>query len=168
MKIKIVCSIIILMFSAISLFTANVKFISPVEFETVFKEREAKIWYLGHSGWAIRTKNHLLIFDYCRHGRKMLSNPAQSFGATNYPLYVFVSHQHRDHFDTGIFDWEKAYKNIHYIIGWNVLRIDFNKYGAEKKEIHGEYGDIDNKIDRYGSRIPGKSRRPCDLSCGGS
>ena len=27
------------------------------------REKEAVIWYLGHSGWAIKTVNHFLIFD---------------------------------------------------------------------------------------------------------
>ena len=25
---------------------------------------QAVVWYLGHSGWAVKTRNHLLIFDY--------------------------------------------------------------------------------------------------------
>lgn len=25
---------------------------------------QAVIWYLYHSGWAVKTRNHLLIFDY--------------------------------------------------------------------------------------------------------
>lgn len=28
------------------------------------KTGEACIWYLYHSGWAVKTKNHFLIFDY--------------------------------------------------------------------------------------------------------
>ena len=28
------------------------------------EEKEAYIWYLGHSGWAIQTKSRFLIFDY--------------------------------------------------------------------------------------------------------
>jgi hypothetical protein len=25
---------------------------------------EAVVWYLGHCGYPVRTKNHLLVFDY--------------------------------------------------------------------------------------------------------
>ena len=25
---------------------------------------QAVVWYLGHSGWAVKTRNHLLVFDY--------------------------------------------------------------------------------------------------------
>ena len=34
---------------------------SPV---TKLDAGQAEIHYLGHSGWAVRTRNHLLIFDY--------------------------------------------------------------------------------------------------------
>jgi len=30
----------------------------------VIPEGEAVVWYLNHSGWAIRTSHHLLVFDY--------------------------------------------------------------------------------------------------------
>lgn len=83
------------------------------------KEKEAEIWYLGHSGWAIKTKKNLLIFDYWGHGMKV-KNPVLSFGAENRDVYVFVSHNHSDHFDPVIFEWEKVCENIHYIFGWQV------------------------------------------------
>jgi len=37
------------------------------------KEKEAIIQYLSHSGWAIKTQNHILIFDYVEHNEGSLS-----------------------------------------------------------------------------------------------
>lgn len=91
--------------------------------EKKLEEREAIIWYLGHSGWAIKTKNHLLIFDYVERGAKP-ADPCLSNGyinpseIKNLHSLVFVSHGHSDHYWQAIFDWEKSIKDISYILGW--------------------------------------------------
>jgi L-ascorbate metabolism protein UlaG (beta-lactamase superfamily) len=89
-------------------------------------EGEALIWYLGHAGWAVKTKNHMLIFDYVSVFRsgKVPENPSLAGGYINpseikdCSVFVFVSHRHGDHFDPVIFEWEKSVKNIRYIFGW--------------------------------------------------
>jgi L-ascorbate metabolism protein UlaG (beta-lactamase superfamily) len=84
---------------------------------------EAIIWYLGHSGFAVRTKNHFLIFDYMGK-RQMPSHPTLSNGAINpdeikdEAVSVFVSHQHGDHYFHGILDWKNSIRNIQYFFGW--------------------------------------------------
>ena len=90
------------------------------------KEGEAYIWYLGHAGWAVKTKNHLLIFDYVHVPRKgeMPENPSLANGyidpkeIQDCSVFVFVSHRHGDHFDPMIFEWEKSVENIRYVFGW--------------------------------------------------
>lgn len=90
------------------------------------KEGEAFVWYLGHAGWAVKTKNHLLIFDYVSLSRtgEMPENPSLASGyiepseIENCSVFVFVSHGHGDHFDPTIFEWENSIKNITYIFGW--------------------------------------------------
>lgn len=86
-------------------------------------EKETMIWHLGHCGWAIKTKNHLLIFDYWQKGPK----PANGCLANGYidpneikdlNVTVFVTHGHPDHYDEVIFKWEPIVKNITYIFGW--------------------------------------------------
>ncbi|UCE40992.1 MAG: MBL fold metallo-hydrolase [Candidatus Aminicenantes bacterium] len=87
---------------------------------------EALIWYLGHAGWAVKTKNHLLIFDYVwvpRSG-EIPENPTLANGYIDpaeigdFSVFVFISHRHGDHFDPMIFKWEKSVENIQYIFGW--------------------------------------------------
>jgi ankyrin repeat protein/L-ascorbate metabolism protein UlaG (beta-lactamase superfamily) len=84
---------------------------------------EAYIWYLKHSGWAVKTKNALLIFDYWDDAPspdvKLLANGHINVEEIkNLPVYVFVSHSHGDHFDKQIFEWKKTIPNIKYIFGF--------------------------------------------------
>jgi len=93
--------------------------------EMQLKEGEAIVWYLGHCGWAIKTKNHFLIFDYWQYGEKpdepgILNGHINPNEITESSVYVFVSHEHYDHFDRVIFDWKKNIENIHYILGWHM------------------------------------------------
>lgn len=115
---RIYFALVLLIFTC-PVFATGTKAIPHLQSENELKEREAEVWHLGHSGWAIKTKNHLLIFDYCGWGRTV-TNPAKTFGAENRDLFVFVSHMHRDHFDPNIFEWQKVNKNIQYILGWKV------------------------------------------------
>ncbi|MCP4633749.1 MAG: hypothetical protein GY855_12545 [candidate division Zixibacteria bacterium] len=83
---------------------------------------EAYIWYLGHCGFAIKTSNSLLIFDYTNMGASP-TYPSLSNGHINpdelkdQNVYVFATHEHSDHFDSTIFAWDKAIKNCNYIFG---------------------------------------------------
>jgi len=89
----------------------------------VLNKGEAYIWYLKHSGWAIKTKSALLVFDYWDNDpapdEKLLANghirPEELKGL---PVYVFASHDHGDHFDPRILEWKKAVPNITYIFGF--------------------------------------------------
>jgi ankyrin repeat protein len=84
---------------------------------------EATIWYLKHSGWALKTKSAFLVFDYWDNDAapdiKLLANghidPAE---LKDLKVYVFASHDHGDHFDRQIFDWKKTIPGIQYILGF--------------------------------------------------
>ena len=87
------------------------------------KNGEAAVWYLYHSGWAVKTSSTLLIFDYWELFEKH-DNPSLFNGfidpneIKSQNVYVFVSHSHGDHFDETILGWEKKIPNITYIFGW--------------------------------------------------
>lgn len=91
--------------------------------EKKLEEKEAIIWYLGHSGWAIKTKSRLLIVDYVET-ESQPAKPSLTNGHINpseikdQHVFVFVTHDHADHYSQNIFDWEKSIKNIIYIFGW--------------------------------------------------
>ena len=89
----------------------------------------AIVWYLGHCGYAVRTKDHFLIFDYQeeRDGQQTKIRPAQPTLAAGWidPLEikdlkvrVFVSHSHGDHYDPVILKWKDAVPDIAYHFGW--------------------------------------------------
>lgn len=83
---------------------------------------DAVIWYLGHAGWAVKTKNTFLIFDYWERGKS--DQPLLANGRINpeeikdLDVYVFCSHVHDDHYDEIIFDWEKTIERLTFIFGW--------------------------------------------------
>jgi L-ascorbate metabolism protein UlaG (beta-lactamase superfamily) len=108
------------------------------------QQGEAVIHYLGHSGWAVETRQHFLVFDY----RESLatpppgttfSRPADASLASGWivpaeiadrNVIVFVSHAHRDHFDPVILGWADSIPTLRYVFGWdydgpvNALRVD--------------------------------------------
>lgn len=83
---------------------------------------QAKVIYTGHSGWIVQTDNNVLIFDYWSRN----SNPESCLANGSFcgkemkdkNVYVFVSHEHSDHFDTTIYAWADQIKNITYIFGF--------------------------------------------------
>ena len=87
------------------------------------KAREAAVWYLGTSGWAIKTKSKLLIFDYHVFG-PIADEPWLVNGHINpeeikdQDVYVFATHEHEDHFNPVIFDWKKSIDDIKYVLGF--------------------------------------------------
>jgi L-ascorbate metabolism protein UlaG (beta-lactamase superfamily) len=86
---------------------------------------EAAIWYLGHSGWAVKTRGHFLVFDY---GRDNLGRPPDLPALSNghvdpgelrgQRVTAFVSHEHADHFDPGIFRWREGLPGTRYVLGF--------------------------------------------------
>ena len=87
------------------------------------KEKQAIVYYLGHSGWAVKTQNYFLIFDYFESKKKVdyksiadgYINPAE---IKDEKIFVFVSHRHPDHYDKIIHHWKEEVPDISYIAGW--------------------------------------------------
>jgi ankyrin repeat protein/L-ascorbate metabolism protein UlaG (beta-lactamase superfamily) len=85
-------------------------------------EGGARLWYLGHSGYAVQTRNNLLVFDFFPGGRGP-DEPALCNGyidpkeIAGMNVTVFVSHEHGDHFDPGVFEWAAEVPNIRYVMG---------------------------------------------------
>jgi L-ascorbate metabolism protein UlaG (beta-lactamase superfamily) len=85
----------------------------------------ATVWYLYHSGFALKTQNHFLIFDYyvdkpegsVRSLDTGVINPA---GIASEHVLVFSSHNHGDHFVPRIFDWQKDIPDIKYILSYDI------------------------------------------------
>jgi len=110
------------------------------------KDKEVIIWHLGWSGWAVKTKNHLLVFDYST--QKSVESPGLGNGYINpeeirdLDVIVFSSHEHGDHFSPAILEWAKTVKNIQYVFGWNAFDNPAYNYLSEPRE-HREIGAIE-------------------------
>ncbi|MDA3837449.1 MAG: ankyrin repeat domain-containing protein [Candidatus Delongbacteria bacterium] len=105
---------------------ADTKDLKALNNYTDYKNGEAKIWFLGHSGWAIKTKDHLLVFDYWEDVR--IIKPEQPNINNGYldpeqlkdeNIIVFISHSHQDHYQASLFDWGKKYPNVKYVVGFD-------------------------------------------------
>jgi L-ascorbate metabolism protein UlaG (beta-lactamase superfamily) len=101
----------------------------PAFFAEIPPSGGAIVWYLGHCGYAVKTRDHFLIFDYQeqRDGQQPKSRPAQPALAAGWinpveikdlKVRVFVSHSHEDHYDPAIFAWRTAIPDISYYFGW--------------------------------------------------
>ena len=87
------------------------------------KNGQAIVYYLGHSGWVVRTANHLLVFDYFK-GDRLPDNPGLANGCISpsemkgTKVIVFASHVHGDHYVPAIFDWRKDVPDLTYVMGF--------------------------------------------------
>lgn len=84
---------------------------------------EAEVIFLGHSGWAIKTQNHFLVLDYFDNPRaRKPDNPCLKSGCINaaelagLKMDVFSTHDHSDHYNKSIFDWDDNQTGIEYIL----------------------------------------------------
>jgi L-ascorbate metabolism protein UlaG (beta-lactamase superfamily) len=87
------------------------------------EDGSAAIWHLGHAGWAVKTRSHLLIFDYvpgvAQHcGRSLDCGFIDPIEIAGQDIIVFVSHAHGDHYDPGILGWKDQVEDIEYVFGW--------------------------------------------------
>jgi L-ascorbate metabolism protein UlaG (beta-lactamase superfamily) len=120
------------------------------------KEIGAKVYYIYHSGFVIKTKNHFLVFDYYK-------DPIESY-VTNRNLnvlspenikamenmFVFSSHSHADHFNSEILNWQAYNGNIRYILSKDI-KLDESKENYTFIEQNQEKSLEDVYVKAYGS-----------------
>jgi L-ascorbate metabolism protein UlaG (beta-lactamase superfamily) len=96
------------------------------------KEMQAKIYYIYHSGFAIKTRNHFLVFDYYKepikndidHQQLNVLHPENIKDMKN--MFVFSSHSHADHFNSKIFNWQDYNGDIQYVLSKDI-QVDKDK-----------------------------------------
>lgn len=123
---------------------------------------EIRIYYLYHSGFAVKIKKHLLVFDYYCHiaqsGGEGLKNGVVSQEDLRDAdmVYVFVSHSHGDHYNPVIFDWGKANSNIQYFLSSDI-ELPSRSLQLHSMAAYEEYGDGNIAVKTYGSTDLGVS-----------
>lgn len=85
----------------------------------------ATITHLFHSGFAVETATHFLIFDYYQPSQGKTTTIEEGIITSDYlktkkNILVFVSHNHGDHFDPRILEWAKDNPAITYIFSSDV------------------------------------------------
>lgn len=82
-----------------------------------------KTIYIYHDCFVVKSGKAVLIFDFWKdpyqHGP--LPNPLIEVNP-DMPVYVFVSHAHKDHYNPAIFGWAKHFTNIRYIVSKDVRK----------------------------------------------
>jgi len=125
-------------------------------------QHKAVIHYLYHSGFAVKTENYLLIFDYYddkpEKGIRGLENGVVSdLDLKEYEnICVFVSHGHYDHFNRVIFDWAEVNPKVQYFLSSDVP-IRENKQNYHKMGPYQEFIKDDFQVKTYGSTDIGVS-----------
>ena len=93
---------------------------------------EAALWYLGHCGWAVKTENHFLVFDYWTRddrpaGPSLTNGYIAPSEIVDENICVLVTHEHPDHYDPAIFEWADAIEDITYIYGFRPESLPGNR-----------------------------------------
>jgi len=79
----------------------------------------AKIWYLYHSGFAVQTAGHFLIFDYWKQrpkGKGLESGVIDPAALSGYDVIVFASHNHGDHYNREILKWGQIIPKLRHVL----------------------------------------------------
>ncbi|BCN31436.1 MBL fold metallo-hydrolase [Anaeromicropila herbilytica] len=92
------------------------------------KKENIKVWYLNHSGFAVQTASHFLIFDYYpEKGEPFwgkfdngLINPIE---LKDQRVIVFSSHAHFDHYNEKIFELRDTVTDLHYVLSDDIKKL---------------------------------------------
>ena len=80
------------------------------------------ITYYTHSGFSVASGNVLLVFDYWTGEKGELPQDkriAPETLARFSKIYVFISHEHPDHFDPAVYEWRHL-ADVTYIVAWDM------------------------------------------------
>lgn len=80
------------------------------------------VYYLYHSGFAVATEHHILVFDYYRDCPSQCSTTIEQIldRAQGKQVVVFVSHAHHDHYNPIIWEWRAKCADIRYVVSADV------------------------------------------------
>lgn len=86
--------------------------------------------YIWHDCFIYKSDSCIIIFDYWENPNQhddsefetYLKHISRRSSGADIPVYVLVSHHHKDHFNRKIFSWATAIPKIHYIISKDTER----------------------------------------------
>ena len=83
----------------------------------------SRLHYFYNSGWLVETDKHVLLFDFIPSAEAAVSfatlqQELNRGTAPNKKLFIFISHDHEDHFNSSIFWLGENDRNVEFILGW--------------------------------------------------
>jgi len=114
---------------------------------------KARIYYIYHSGFAVETTNHLLIFDYYKDPSSIVATLINNvLSNINKPkmILVFSSHSHNDHFNPEILKWKNSNSDIKYFLNTDI-NIEENNPNCYHISEDDEITEGDIYVKAYGS-----------------
>ena len=83
---------------------------------------QVKITYVWHDCFLVETPEAALVFDFWTDPLASPYAMPQALAALrrDLPLYVFVSHGHKDHYNPAVFAWASEFADVRYIVSRDV------------------------------------------------
>ena len=112
---------------------------------------EAMLWHLGHSGVAVETASHLLIFDYSDDapaggaGRGLGAGVVEPGEIAGRRVVVFFSHEHHDHFWPQAIGWLETIPGLRFVVPAEVAERD-RRFAAREGVIDVVPPDAERRI----------------------
>lgn len=99
-----------------------------------------RVTYLGHSGFLVQWDNALFLFDFAEGQLPQLS--------IDFPLYVFVSHKHADHYSPEIFQRTEQFSKRTFLLSKEISEARQQKSHIQAVGKHEQFtiGAGDDKI----------------------
>lgn len=114
------------------------------------------VTYYHHSGFTVASGDVLLVFDYWTGKEKKLPEylqlPPERLRQFK-KIYVFITHDHADHLDEVVYEWEQ-YAPIQYVIAYDM---EDGRKGLRMKPGDAEIFSDRLKVTAYGSTDKGVS-----------
>ncbi len=83
-----------------------------------------KITYVWHDCFVVETESAVLVFDYWLDvgGRPSTVPGVLRSAGTDKPIYVLVSHGHKDHYNPSVFLWASEFRDVRYVVSRDVMK----------------------------------------------
>lgn len=83
-----------------------------------------RVTYIWHDCFLVETPSASLVFDYWLDGDALPAKMPREVAdlPSDKPLYIFVSHGHKDHYNPAIFGWASRFADIRYVVSHDVSK----------------------------------------------
>ena len=119
---------------------------------------KASVTYLHHSGFLLELERAYFLFDWWQE-----ELPAMD---VKKPLYVLVSHSHRDHFSPRIFDLADRFEDVIFILSDDIDRAQVP--GEILHHSHNCFSEINENPEAQGCGNQNSGTQSCGIQNGGT